>query len=374
MLKINLLVLSIASILFIGCDSEEDEDSYELAIFDISDGDFVFTHLSDIHGYDVSMDVALELNKKSNVDFALMTGDNLLSAHLVNKLKTSKKPFLIIPGNHDTYDYTTEYDFRKNVLDVLPNDSIQFADDIHNYWVYDFHKNGRSLRVVGLDQYQIQTMDFDTVSAHYDIMMSQEQVDWFISKLRESSDFDGVLVAIHVGLGNRYINARDTTYVNDFVSVYAKQFKGSYDYNGSGDPRLLADIINAYQTGSNIKGVEYESGSKGNPISVTTNFKKASSNFIGLFGGHLHWDEVEKLPNYDFLQCLVAWGGYGKGCSYDDLVRNTNATNSYVINVNSIDFENKTLKIQRIGANVNDDGITRDSISYNWKYNEFLTE
>lgn len=363
------------TVFFVSCQNEEEMPySPDFDIYLPSDDAIVFTHISDIHGFDKTLNVSLEMNKRSDVDFMLMTGDNMLSDNMKRNILKSEKPVLIIPGNHDSYDQSSEYGQRLLLDDIIKKSEATYADHTHNYWYKDFTKKNRKLRVIGIDQYQFQTMEFDTTGCHYDIMMSQAQVDWFIKCLKDASEYDGIVVALHAGLGNKRFCPRDTMYVNDFVSIHAQHFKHTYDYNGDSDPRLISDIVKAYITGQNIVGKEYASGCRGINIRVTTDFDKPSDNFISFYGGHLHWDVVEKVPQYDLLQCLIAYGGWGKGSrTMDDLIRNTKSSDSYVINVNIVDFENKTLKIKRCGANVKDDGTTRDSICYNWKEKVLIT-
>lgn len=367
----------VVSSLIMGCN-KDDFDLLSMAESKplyMPEGAMAFTHISDIHGHDCTLDVAIRMNNRADIDFALMTGDNLLDSKQIDKIQKSKKPFLMIPGNHDAYDYTTEFDFRQMVLNKMTKDSLQFDDNIHNYWYRDFEKNGNVLRVIGIDQYQVQTLDFDTLGSHYNIMLSQQQINWFIKVLENSTECDGIIAAIHSGLGNSKISSRDTTNINSFISLYAQHYKYTYDYNGNGDPRLLSDIVGAYMSGVNIEGKEYESGCPNYKVSVNTHFNKPNDNFIAFLGGHLHWDVVEKIPNSDILQVLIAYGGYGKGSlRYDDLIKCTNGIDSYVINANIIDFKNSILKIVRCGANITDYSTSRDSICYNWKIKEFITE
>jgi hypothetical protein len=203
------------------------------------------------------------------------------------------------------------------------------------------------------------------------VVFSQTQIDWLINVLENSGDKDGVIILTHNGFGNSQQNTRDPNYVNEFVSINAKGWWDTYNYVGDGDAILIPSIIDAYITGNNLTDVEFKSGHKVKKVSqminVTTNFNGPHNNFISYYGGHVHFDVVEHLSDFpNQLMSIIAYGGYGKGNSWNDLIKTNTGEDSYTINANNINFTTHELKIVRLGSKKKDDGTLRESILFNF--------
>ena len=328
-----------------------------------------FIHLSDVHRSSISLDPALHYLNHTPTRFGLLTGDATATDQMLKAIKESEKPMLLIPGNHDAYPYydysVGQYGFRTRVLNYIGQEErVIFANNQDNYWYQDYQKNGHTLRVIGIDQFEYERVQEGPNSLI--CVYSQEQIDWLINLLENSGSFDGIIFAIHAGFGNKKVWNRDTNVTNDFISLYAQNYDNAYDFFGEKNLPIIPDIINAYLTGVNMKE-EYGNGSNGDKLIVTTHFDGPHHNFIAYFGGHAHWDMVEHLTHYpQQLQVLIAYGGDGTGSDYNDLIKNTNNKNSYCFNVNVIDFKKRQLKIIRKGANIKVDGTRRDSIVFNY--------
>ena len=325
-----------------------------------------FVHLSDTHRSSISLDPALYYLNNTPTRFGLLTGDVTATDQMLRAIRESEKPMLLIPGNHDAYPYykysVGQYGFRTRVLNYIEqNERVFFSNNHDNYWYKDYQKNGHTLRVIGIDQYEFESVQEDPNSLN--CVYSQEQIDWFINLLEQSATCDGIIIAIHAGFGNRHVWNRDTSVTNDFISIYARDYDNSYDFQGLDIIKVIPDIINAYQTGVNLIAQEYRNTTHDDKLIVTTHFDGPHHNFIAYFGGHAHWDMVEHLTPYpQQLQVLIAYGGDGTGSKYNDLIKNTSNKNSYNFTVNVIDFNKRQLKIIRKGANVKVNGTTRDSI------------
>lgn len=362
-----LLILFVAPLYACNRLDEFDVGSYlDIEPIAIPEDEIAFLHISDVHSSDRSLDPACDFLNLTDCSFGLLSGDIIATPFMKNKLLECKKPFLMIPGNHDAYDNGGEYNFRTEMLDPMQGiNNVVFGSEKGNFWHRDFHKSGYSLRVIGIDQWQIDHYSkSERVAA---TILTQEQIDWFIQILKDSYDFDGIIIMIHEGFGNAHIGQRDINHTNDFISIYAKDYHNSYDYAGIQNALLIPDIVEAYLSGENINGKGYVNANEADVITVTTDFDGAHDNFIAYFGGHTHWDIVEHLNDYPRqLLSLVAYGGYRTGSPYNDLVKSPNGVNSFTINLNLIDFKNRKITIKRLGSKTKVDGTLRESISFNF--------
>lgn len=336
----------------------------------LGSGQMSFIHISDVHRSSASITPALYYLNHTPSSFALLTGDIMASDNMLKEIRESDKPMLLIPGNHDAYPFYAysvgQARFRTQVLSaVKQGEKVIFANDQDNYWYQDYQKDGHTLRVIGIDQYEFESVNEGPNSLI--CVYSQPQIDWLIQLLENSGHCDGIIMAIHAGFGNGKVMNRDREVTNDFISIYAKGYETAYDYTGEKNIRMIPDIINAYQTGVNLTEQKYGNSSKGDSIVVSTHFKGSHQNFIAYMGGHLHFDIVEHLTDYpQQLLALIAYCGDGTGHEYNDLIKSTNNKNFYNFNVNIIDFKKRELKIIRKGANVKVDGTTRDSIVFRY--------
>ncbi len=361
-------------ILFICC-SNADSDEEQKYVFGnklitCEEGQIAFVHLSDIHSSCSSLSPSVCYMESCDCHFGLLTGDIMATPAIIEKINLSTKPFLLIPGNHDAYKVyhgsMGQFGFRSNLLNKIKQDRyVSFGTDYQNFWYRDCYKDGYTLRVIGIDQYEAESVGHPIDSWEMQNLYSQQQIDWFISLLEESDSIDGIIIAIHNGFGNKHINCRDTSgTINCFTSILARHYNNGYDYYGTGNLLLIPDIINAYQTGINIKGKKYlNSTIIKDSLTVTTNFNKPHNNFIAYFGGHLHFDIVETLACYPHqLLVLMNDGSDLEPNDYNDIPKGKIGNENYCFNVNTIDFRKRQLIINRIGANRKIDGSKRDSI------------
>ena len=325
-----------------------------------------FLHISDTHKSTISILPMVDLLNDCDCDFGIITGDLMVNESMMDILLDSKKPIFIIPGNHDGYDAPNgQLVFRTQVLDKLQSHEIvNFGNEGANYYYVDIEKNGKVTRIIGLDQYEVDRVGRGRSN---DVVMSQHQVDWFMKLLQESYDINGIIVLIHCGFGNHDYGRRNIENRNAFISTLAYD-QESYQFYGSAYPLMIPEIVNAYLTGINIEGKEYSSGYEGVNIKVNTSFVGEHHNFVGYFGGHVHWDFCEYLPDYPMqLQILMCYCGTGNGkynLDCNDIIKTESGDDSWNINRNVLDYCNKTLNIYRLGAHNLITGGTRDSIQF----------
>lgn len=337
--------------------------------------EIAFLHLSDIHASTASLAPAVYYLTGSDSNFALLTGDIMITDNVINTLKSSPKPCLLIPGNHDIYRVYArsvgQWAFRKTILNAIGQESYaHFADEAHNYWYSDFTQGGHTLRVIGIDQYEAQSVAHPIDSwDHIQNLYSQGQVNWFIDLLEHSADADGIIIAIHNGFGNDKVGVRDTTRTGPFTSILASTTTEGYGYYGTGNTLMIPDIVEAYITGNNLTGRKYPNSTVVcDTLTVTTHFTRPADNFIAYFGGHLHYDIAEPLPGYPRqLQILITeCGKTGHTQGLDDAPKGKFGNPSYCFNLNTVNFIRRQLCIKRIGACHKIDGTLRDSIIFNF--------
>lgn len=362
-----LLILFVAPLY--ACNDLEEYDVREYTTIqpiEVGEGEIAFLHISDTHGSDRSLYPACDFLNQTDCSFGLLSGDIVATDFMKNKLLACKKPFLMIPGNHDAYDCGGEYHFRTDMLDPMQHiNNVVFGSEQGNYWYRDFEKDGYSLRVIALDQFQID--HYSKKERESPSILTQEQIDWFIQTLKDSYAFDGVIVMIHEGFGNDMVGQRDMSFTNEFISIYAKDYQYCYDYAGVYNTLIIPDIVEAYSTGENLNGKEYLNANYLDKVTVTTDFNGAHNNFIAYFGGHTHKDMVEYLTDYPRqLLSLIAFGGYLTGSDLNDLVKTANGEDSFTINLNIIDFKNRRITIKRLGSKKKVDGTLRESIAFDY--------
>ena len=332
-----------------------------------------FLHISDTHSVDVTLQPALEiLNSDSTYSFMVLTGDFLPTETMMQEVLASGKPVFVIPGNHDAWDVGStanslgQRGFREQVMNRLyPNGEVVFGDSIGNYFYADVtNSQGCTIRVIGLDLYEL---DVVGASIKNSVIFSQQQIDWLVDVLEHSSDKDGVVVLTHNGFGNSHCNARNSDYINEFVSIYAHDFFDTYNFFGMCDASLIPSIIEAYTSGNNLTNAQFNNGYMLQKVNVTTNFSGPSNNFIAHYGGHIHFDVVEHLSEFpNQLMSIIAYGGRGKGVNWNDLVKTNTGVDSYTINASNINFTNHEHKIERLGSQKKDDGTLRQQITFNF--------
>ena len=324
-----------------------------------------FIHISDTHGSTVTIEKMIPILNASDCQFALISGDIMTTPSMLTLLKKSTKPVFLTPGNHDAYQWQGQKGFRMEAINSLHYDDIHFANDTTNYYYADIRHNGKTLRIINLEQYEVDVMEY-----HWDegLLYSQQQIDWFCNVLKQSEEVDGIIIQIHCGFGNKKAGTRDVNHHDTFISKLAYLYDNSYDYHWNTEPTMIPEIVNAYTTGKNIVNKKYPTGIKDSSLIVNTQFTTPHNNFIAYCGGHLHWDLIEHLPyftDHPQLQMLVAFSGNGRGNpKYDDLAKTASGDQSFVINYNTINFAKRTLRIERLGASQLVDGTRRDSITF----------
>jgi len=368
-------LFSIACLILLGCSDLADEetsiDNYVLSELlsqqgEIDSCSFSFLHISDTHGSAYTLKYFMKLLENSNYRFGLITGDVLMTDEMQYFIDSSTKPIFLLPGNHDVFDRHDENGqiaFRRTILNPSKwRSQMHFGDETGNYYYVDITDGEDIYRLICIDQYEINNVG---VVPKYAIVMSQTQIDWFISVLDEAAMYNGIIIAMHSGFGNSRIGSRDFENKNNFIAITGGN-PDSYEYYGDGNPCIIPDIIEAYKTGDNIS-CKYASGKEGMDINVMTHFYTSHNNFIGYFGGHTHWDCIEPL-NYhpEQLQFIISSANYLYPSKFDDIYRESQGIDAITMNGYIIESDKRAITAIRFGARKIVNGTIRDRITFKY--------
>lgn len=361
----------------IAAEGEEDEPLDE----------FTFLHLSDTHGTTGGITrVVNEMDSDTDIKFALHSGD-LSNKTNDNEVKTFDnnigKKLLFCQGNHDANELCKAFDTENsngkygkyflrqkaeswmNTLGVVwgntQNDSFTFGGESKSmprgmYWSKDFllSDGKRKLRVICVDLYNQDKED----AAYYTKKISQTQADWFVGQLSTLGPKDYFLVTMHEPpVAENKSLLTGLRRANAFCS--SRLFR--VDPISTGHESFFPVIVDAYQNGES-KTVSATIG--GTATSVSVDFSGiTSATFIGWFCGHIHCDMITHHPNYTSqpVVCVdTSKTTLGTSASPDPQsdLRYTNGTpddasvsrgTGVLINKYTIDFDNRTILVERIG-------------------------
>lgn len=368
-------LFSIACLILLGCSDLADEetsiDNYVLSELlsqqgEIDSCSFSFLHISDTHGSAYTLKYFVKLLESSSYRFGLITGDILMTDLMQNFIDSSSKPIFLLPGNHDIFDFhdqNGQMAFRQTILNQSKwKSQMHFGDETGNYYYVDIADGEDMYRLICIDQYEVNNV---AGLPQYSVVISQNQVNWFISILEEVSWYKGIIVAMHSGYGNSRKGSRNFENINNFITITGGS-PDSYEFYGDSDPCMIPDIVEAYISGTNFSRT-YASGKEGVAINVKTKFNSSHNNFIGYFGGHTHWDCVERL-NYhpSQLQFLISSANYLYPSKYDDMYRESQGINAITINGYIVESDERTITGIRLGARKIVNGTIRNKISFKY--------
>ena len=320
------------------------------------DGYFCIAHISDVHADPVRYKrFRTFVDNVYSINTAISTGD-LVSFHNSDATKMQieyermfaiggEKDVMIVVGNHEKAG-------SGNVL--YTEQQIKDYSGLENLYYYkDWTKTGDlayKVRVIVLNQHDYDGTDIDIAyRTHY----SQAQINWFIDTLKEASNDDrAVMVAMHKT--DKFVQPTNNDY------GFNCNFPSDLDTNQSG--YIIEDIIDAFKNGTHLTE-SYTWTDNSQTINVDADFSGKKGSFIAYMCGHNHRDQVGYSPQHpnQLYLCIASgclqqmyanygWGNYGEGVS--DLSRVIGTKSEDCFNVYGIDFDNKTVRIVRVGADV----------------------
>ena len=380
----------------------------------ILENTYTFLQFADLHGDMESLEnIIVYSNAIPTINEVINCGDITEESYkdstflMVNKLSELKKPYYPIIGNHEKCTY-----IPSRISQFSKADSANTAQ-VYNKFMQPFEyqrigDNGYAQRIIptGGTPYYVITDEVNKIKKFFlyefdnDLesevstdryavsrgvrVFSQEQINWFCNNLQNTTSEYSVMIALHM-----------PPYYMKSSKILWTPFKSLYPELGESEQIcenwMLIDIVNAWLNQTSIINTyhfietsqgyydentkEYlESISNKDNKNYTVNVNQMFSDndepkFIGYFFGHIHADAVGKLTLYEQYQNLigVTTSNHTNGFTrYDDLIRSEGTKSQDAFNVCSIDTQNRNIRIVRIGASINKDGLERDYIDLNY--------
>ena len=179
--------------------------------------------------------------------------------------------------------------------------------------------------------------------------IGQTQAQWIADTLLSTPANYGVVIVTHT-YASRYITAQtDRKFCMDGITAPSH----------TSDTDFLADIVTAFQNGSNYSAtVEY---ALVDPYTVSCNFatKNTGVKFIGFVAGHLHYDAVYEHEINRSLHFIHACASMNSGSS-DIRYFTMNGTFHSNFTLIGFDVANSAMNLIKIGNKLTDDGYLRD--------------
>lgn len=337
----------------------------------------VFVHATDVHGDATRLNRLAKYADYIHADAILATGD-MIAGDTRNRTTfvddiddMYDTPIYVCMGNHENYG-TAVYDnggtigvnfvyrqyitLMKHTIDkseVVAPVSIEYP----TYYYADLES--KKIRIIALNQYEA-GRDYDRLLT---IKMTSNQINWFIDTLASTPQDYGVIVMIH--------QLETSSEKDEQHGKFWEEAEQGAQLRLLGTP--LAKIIDAFISGTSISG-EYTQFIDGNAgetetVSYSADFTSLNSGveFIAYLSGHSHKDKIGYVGGTDNMQLMLNSTCTQAGCGYTD----TTAANGSDLprikgsvqdsfNVYVVDRQTKTIRIARIGSNMNGNFDKRD--------------
>lgn len=351
---------------------------------------------------------------------------NALKNFKYNSNNEKKYDFLMLNGNHDAWDAfrVTPWPGKSTserataYLKEVMEDTVIWGDENGDwsYWYKDYtvsEESGAKLRIIGIDSHQYFDESSRPVTNYYyytyDVIYRQNQINWVISLIKDLKPIDYLIIAMHEPptTGQRESEGQktikqildgvpgSTKYTgrenNSFLSYNLKGW-GTRPGNGDIWPKLIyayknKQFIEEYIKNTNSYGQTPPTVETG--VTLRADFRdiEAPCTFIGYLCGHVHGEfciphPIEKYSD-QLIMCMDCTLT-GVTASYSDIPNENRVTTTpsgdtipcgVLINKVTIDFNNGTTKIERIGNNKvasygnKYGGGTRKSITFDFNAN-----
>lgn len=325
-----------------------------------------FLHGSDMHGDYERVKRFAAFAEKLGVSMAAITGDlvpfNVFSdcnhfEWLHDIIKKSPVLWGLCVGNHDSHVGSGNSAYTMADADVYSIFYEPIKTEIGNatekvWYVKDM--TSQKIRVISLDLYQyggVWTKTFFT----------QEQLTWLCTTLASTPQNYGVVILMHA---QQLSVVKDESHAKFFQTVRKGETAEYYNaVDNDGDP--IGDIVDAFIKKTTISQT-YTQNSGADTLTVSGDFTSVASGveFICYMTGHFHQDTIGYAPRPvgDPKQLVLnitcgvsAYGGssykYLADCS--DMPRNQMDATQDAFNIYGIDRATKTVRVARIGSNMN---------------------
>lgn len=292
-----------------------------------------------------------------------------------DKVLNASKPVIAITGNHE-FEYVPNSNVYVGLSDeevqqkLYDTDLVEHNGDIHpviggetkNYFYKDIEKDGFTLRIIGLYQFEWNSpVDGEGHPIYGDgvgkdrVFYTQEQIDWFVNTLKSTPNDYGVIVLSHIPVSAvKYLD-------NEFVD---SEHKGgvykdlSYLFGFLSNSYFFYSIIDKWKNGGvcTVSSDQITSDGVNHPISVNTTFDGGGI-FVANVCGHFHSGGLAHLVNendeqstYRVVMSPTTNGTYFQNTGFIGRNLNEDCLNCIVY-----DSNRDKVNIVRFGAYINND-------------------
>lgn len=313
-----------------------------------------------------AIDRAIGYSQDNDIDAVLSLGDNFngMVTTLRDKAIAASKPVLMIVGNHDAFFGATIIS-KTNVMSTyyssayVDKQSTLTSNNYHQedgkpYWYVDLPaRDGSSakLRIISIMEYEHVYSDGATASNTDRI--SKAQYDWLASVLTSCDVNTHVVIAKHQPM------LLDSTICEAWNALSPFGYSGN---NNNADSRFsgcIAKIVDAWIHGTSV---DVTIGGE----TVTYSFASSHlANFGCYIVGHAHLDACNYVKDYPEQVCVT----FCNACpnpfqSWSDLPRTISGKLYDCVTVFSYDWNNRIVKLLRIGPDTTIDGRQRKYVTF----------
>lgn len=311
-----------------------------------------FLHVSDNHGIADYMGYASQFLSFCPAKFLINTGDLVVDKYTDSHRTVdtyavaAAKPVYLVLGNHDYYkcpSHQDQYDAWYGDAETegtLNYHNTQLDGAVAEHTYYSVDNAAEKVKCIMLDMndgWDDSVVGWsDTLSIFAQGMMSQTQINWFISELQDAKA-NGYHVCVFIHILAEGMD-RDKAIVS-FTDYPKEDIVENLTF--------LHEIVDAFINGGTVE-FTYD----GNAYSATFS---AGGHFVSWFCGHTHWDSVGWIKNYPDQFAVVITRPNARQMYYGGV------GGSIRFNFVTIDTAQKSMAIYRVGEQSTVWGVDRKS-------------
>lgn len=321
-----------------------------------------FAIISDIHGDKESYQRYLEyLNEHTDIiDYGVFLGDiserqpSDDTSWFNEFAESSNVPILSVVGNHDVAEYgqmsLSESSCKAKYFQNINKDVVYMGDNRCS-WYLD--NPNHKIRIIGLYEYCNSQDTINEQSTFQRRWLDSDVLLWFANVLANTPNDYKVVVLLHQTPHYPFtLLESDFTISEELMKISQDSFLNLI--NGS----PICDIIDAY---INRKSINKTYSSSVSVVSKTAtinyDFSDAQGEFYMYFCGHWHTPLICKDSTYQNQITMANPAGSTSGYQrqWDDIPPTNDGRNQDNFTVVSIDTENKSINIVKVGGQVTKD-------------------
>ena len=336
-----------------------------------------FVHVSDIHGDAKRLENAVEYANEIGADAICLTGDNVTYEFSdgVGFIEAVIKKYPQIPiftciGNHECINVAQTGNnnaalFTKFMAPFAVQGGYKYSNNVPTLFPYYYADiSARKMRIICINQFN------DAVYGSQDRggQIGSNQIEWLIQTIKSIPSGYGFVILMHSPEDAITVPA-DADSFNQTITYNGSDYAGNGMYTSIVRP--IEKIVDTFIS-RGVYSLSYQENN-GGLVSTTVDFRDTDPTieFIGFLCGHRHRDRIGYNQNAINRQCVLditttnahyARGGEAFFANESDLPRGAAGVVQDSFNVYVFDRIHKTIKIVRVGSDINMDFIERKQI------------